>query len=318
MTRVHVAVIGTGRLGAALSYTLAHEPYVDELTLVDVAPGVAAAVREELLHSLAAEGKDVEVHAYEEASMLEGADIVVVTAGRPRRADMSRRDLASANARIIKSIAEAVYPRSPQAWYLVVTNPVDAMATLFHHVTGSPRVIGSGTQLDTARFRAALAATLGVPVSRVEAYVAGEHGPNSVFLWSMARVDGAPLDLYLQARGFRLSREALEGAVREEARRIIARLGGTVYGPARVFTTLVRSIATSTPRLVTVSAPFPVPGREAAVYVSTPRVLARGVVADLYGMLSPEERDAIKAAAEAVYGTYMEALRSLGGGGGKT
>jgi len=307
---VHVAVIGTGRVGATLAYTLAHRDFVDEISLADVAPGVAAAVREELLHSLAVEGRDVRVHAYEDAALVEGADVVVVTAGKPRRPDMSRRDLAAVNARIIRAIAEAVYPRNPEAWYLIVTNPVDAMAALFHHYTASPRVLGSGTQLDTARLRAALADLLGVPVSRVEAYVAGEHGPRSVFLWSMARVDGAPLDAYLEARGYRLGRAALEDAVRESARRIIARIGGTIYGPARVFTWLVEAIARGTPRLTTVSAPFPVPGAGETTYVSTPRVLARGIVADLYERLTGEEKEAIAEAAKEVYATYLAALEA--------
>ncbi len=312
---MHVAIVGTGRVGATLAYTLSARHFVDELSLADVAPGLAAAVREELLHGLAVQGRDVRVHAYEDASLIEGAEIVVVTAGKPRRPHMSRRDLAAANARIIGAIADAVYPRNPDAWYLVVTNPVDAMAALFHSRTASPRVLGSGTQLDTARFRAALADVLGLPVSRVEAYVAGEHGPRSVFLWSMARVDGAPLDAYLEARGYKLGRGALEEAVRESARRIIARTGGTVYGPAAVFAWIVEALATGVPRLATVSAPFPVPGAGEHAYISTPRVLARGVAADLYRHLPPGEREAIAEAAKEVYATYLAALESLERGG---
>ncbi len=307
---MHVGIVGTGRLGRAIAFALLEEWYVDEMSLADIAPGLAAAVEEELRHAASAMGRDVEFHSYEDSSEISGADILIVVAGKPRTADMSRRDLAEFNGKVMRNVAESVYPNNKGAKYVVVTNPVDAMATLFWRVTRAEYVISTGTHLDSVRFRSELAKKLGVPVSRVEAYVAGEHGPNSVFLWSMTKVDGHPVEEYASSRGLELDKSGVEAAVKEVARKVIARLGATIYGPAASFREIVRSIALNQGRVLSVASPLKIGGVK--VCVGVPQKVARSLGPTLLGMLAEEERRSIEEAAKAIHETYLAAARSAG------
>ncbi len=309
---MHIAVVGVGRVGKAVAYTLLHEEYVTEMSLADVIPGMTKAFAEELRHAAASLSKDVEIHAYESASDVSGADIVIVTAGRPRTPDISRRDLVDTNAKIMRSVAEEVYPGNKSARFVIVANPVDAMATLFKRATGAEFVISTGTHLDTLRFRAELAKVLQVPVSSVEAYVAGEHGPNAVFLWSLVRVDGVPFDEFVEERGASVSKEQVEKSVKEIARRIIAVLGGTCYGPAAAFRDIVRAIALNTGRVLSIAAPLKAPSVPVEVMVSVPQRVGRTLGYTLFDYLADSEKEAIYKAARAIYETYALALRIAG------
>ena len=154
---VHVAVVGTGRVGGQVAFSLVFERYVTELSLVDTAPKIAEMTKEELYHAVAAHGFDVRIGSYEDSNQVQNADLIVIAAGFPRTPEMSRRDLASKNASIVKEIVEKTFENNPDAWYFVITNPVDAMATLANNAAQSKRqVIGTGTNLETSRFRTIL------------------------------------------------------------------------------------------------------------------------------------------------------------------
>ncbi len=302
---MHLVVVGVGNVGRAIAYTLLHEEYVDELTLVDVIPGLAAAVAEELKHAAASLAKDVRVRGFESCRDVSGADIVVVTAGRGRAPNMSRRDLAGFNAKIMKSVAEEIFDNNRSARYVIVTNPVDAMATLFKKLTGAKYVISSGTHLESIRLRSRIAEVLNVPVSSVEAYVAGEHGPKAVVLWSMTRVDGRSIE------EFGIDKGDLESYVKEVSRGIIAKLGATTFGPAAAVRDIVRAIALNTGVVMSIAAPTKVPGIDEEVCVSIPQRVGRTLGYTLLESLRKEEREAIYDAARDIYKTYVEALRSL-------
>lgn len=196
---MHIAVIGTGQVGQMTLMALAHESWITNLTLIDTMPGLAKAVGEEIRHSLASTRIPMEVSTYDEDEAVEGADIVLVTAGTPRTPQMEdRTNLIKANAATIRQIAEAVVPKNPHAKYVVVTNPVDAMATLFKEISDA-WVISTGTNLDSQRFRSELAKCLDVPITDVTGFVGGEHGKAAVFLWSTVTIAGSSIKEFVDS-----------------------------------------------------------------------------------------------------------------------
>ncbi|MFB0543438.1 MAG: malate dehydrogenase, partial [Candidatus Bathyarchaeia archaeon] len=254
---LHVAVIGTGRVGRPTAYTIFQERLADEISLVDIKPGLAWAFGEELGHAAASLRYDVEINTYERDEDLSGADIVIVSAGVPRTPGvaMSRRDLAAKNAEIIKYISEVVPPRNPGARFVVVTNPVDAMATLFRHYSRPDFVISTGNHAETIRFRSKLARDLGVGVSKIEGFVGGEHGAAATVLWSTVRVSGLKPEEYAALKGLKLDREGVEEYVKTVSKKVVDIIGGTEYGPAAAFRDIVRAIALNRDEVLSIAAP---------------------------------------------------------------
>jgi len=155
---VHVAFVGNGRIGRPTGYSIFNEKMAEKVSLVDIKPGLAWSFGEELRHVAASLKYDVEINSYEQDEMVSGADLVVVCPGKPRvpGVKMDRRDLLAENAKIINYVAEVMPPRNPGAKWVIVTNPADAMATLFKKVSGADFVISTGNHADTLRFRAKL------------------------------------------------------------------------------------------------------------------------------------------------------------------
>jgi malate/lactate dehydrogenase len=263
--------------------------------------------KEELYHAVAAHGFDVRIGSYEDSNQVQNADLIVMAAGFPRTPDMSRRDLASKNASIVKEIVEKTFENNPDAWYFVITNPVDAMATLANNAAQSKRqVIGTGTNLETSRFRTILSRELDVPMRTVEAYVGGEHGEAAVMLWSTAKINGRPLDSYLEKTHKTLDRAKCENYVKEVSREVIRVLGGTRYGPAGSFIEIIRGIILNTGKVLSYSRQSIFKTTPEPVYVTVPARIAKSLSPDLWDMLSDSEKKAIKAAADIIYKTYSE------------
>jgi malate/lactate dehydrogenase len=305
---VHVAVAGTGRVGGEVAFSLIFERYVTELSLVDVAPKVAEMTKEELYHAIASHGFDIKINAHDQARQVHDADLIVIAAGFPRTPEMSRRDLATKNARIVKEIVQNTVDNNPNAWYFIITNPVDAMATLANEAAqGKRHVIGTGTCLETSRFRTILSRELNVPIGMVEAYVGGEHGEAAVPLWSSVRIDGLPLEDYLEKTEKTLDKAKCEDYVKEVSREIIRVLGGTRHGPAGSFIEIIRGIILNTGKIVSYARQSQFKTTPEPVYVTVPARIARSQSPDLWDFLSESEKKSIKAAAEAIYQTYREA-----------
>ncbi len=311
---MHVAVVGTGNVGRSIAFSILVSGVADELTLVDTKPGLARAVGEELRHAAAAFRLDTSIEWFERDEDLSGADLIVISAGYPRLPGqrISRRDLAGRNAEIIRYIAEVIPPHNRGARYVIVTNPVDAMATLFRRVSRESFIISTGDSLETQRFRAKLAADLGVPVSSVTGYVGGEHGENAVILWSTVAIDGAPLDEWLRPSSKSLDRESVESYVKSISRYIIEYSGATRFGPAATFTEIVKSIVLDERRIISVATPRRFPSIPEEVFVSVPTVVGRCLGPDLIGCLSREEVLGIEEAAKAIYRTYLNSLKAVG------
>lgn len=309
---LHLAVIGTGRVGRMTLMALAHQNWIGKLTLIDTAPGLAEAVGEEIRHSLASTRIPMEINSYQEDQAAKEADLVLVTAGIPRTPAMKDRvELTTANAEVIKEIAEAIVPKNPEARYVIVTNPVDTMATLFKKISSADWVISTGTNLESQRFRAELAKQLDIPITSVSGFAAGEHGKDAVFLWSTVTINGLPLTNYLQKSGKALEKEKLEESVKEISLKIVQASGGTRHGPATSFRDILRSIALDDNRILSVAAPYRTSKTPEPVMISLPQMVGKTLGPTFENNLDEREQNAITQAAQKIYKTYQTALHSI-------
>lgn len=311
---VHIAVVGNGRIGRPTAYTLFNEMLADEFSVVDTKPGLAWAFGEELSHVAASLRYDVDINTYEEDEGVTGADLVVVCPGKPRipGVQMDRRDLVAANAEIINHVAEVMPSLNPGARWVIVTNPVDAMATLFRRVSGAEYVIGTGDHADTLRFRTKLSRDLGVPVSSVEGYVGGEHGSAAYPLWSTVRIAGASLGDYLTETGKSLDRGEVVGYVRGVSKKLVDVIGGTEVGPAAGFRDIVRSILQDRGEVYSVAQPLKLQGVPETVNVNVPTRVGLELGPNMWDKLPPEEQAEIVEAAKAIHANYLTGLRAVG------
>ncbi|MFX0096816.1 MAG: NAD-binding protein [Candidatus Hodarchaeota archaeon] len=306
---VHVAIAGTGRVGQGVAYTLVFEKYIEKLTLVDTAPKVAEMVEEELNHAIAAHGFDMEIRSFDHSKYMQDADLIVIAAGLPRPQQMSpkmtRRDLANENAKVIRDIVTSSLDKNPRAWYFVITNPVDALSTLAYKLAdGKRKVVGTGTNLETCRFRTILSRELDIPMRLIEAFVGGEHGQASVPLWSTVRIDSMMLDEYLNTQNKTLDKEKVVSYVRNISMDIISTLKGTRWGPAGSFLEIIRGIILNTGRLISYAIPRKFDEIPEPVHVTIPGRISRSFGFDLWNMLTREEQKDIVRAAKEIFETY--------------
>lgn len=236
-----VTIIGAGQTGATTAHWLAARELAD-LVLVDVVEGMPQGKALDLLQALPVIGSDVHVTGANDYAPTAGSDLVVITAGLPRKPGMSREDLLAANRRIVQAAVENALAHSPQAILLMLTNPLDAMAQLALRVSGLPRqrVIGQAGILDSARMRAFVAAELGVSVQNVHCYVLGGHGDEMVPLTRHSNVAGVPLNELLPPE--RLA--AIVERTRKGGGEIVSLLktGSAFYAPAAALAQMVEAI----------------------------------------------------------------------------
>jgi len=310
---LHIAQIGTGRVGRPTAYTIMCAELADTITVCDSKPGLANAFAEELRHVTASLRLDVEVIACERDEDVKGADIILVSAGKPRTpgVQMSRRDLAVQNGQIVKQVAESTISNNPAAKYVVITNPVDAMAMVCKKYSEAEFVISTGTNLESLRFRSGLARALKLPVSKVEGYVGGEHGQNATILWSTAKVNGIPLNEYVKSVDNTVNEAEIEAYVKSVSKEIVDNIGGTEFGPAASFRDIVRAIVKNSNELLLVATPIKFNGLSEPVFVSVPRRLGNRIDSSTYSSLSAKEKTEIADAAEAIYRTYKTTIEAI-------
>ena len=195
-----ISIIGAGMTGATAAHWLAERELAD-LVLVDVVEGMPQGKALDMFEAMPIIGKDVEIVGANDYAETKGSDIIIITAGLPRKPGMSRDDLLSANAEIVGKAAMGTLAHSPDAIYLVLTNPLDTMAYLTMRKTGLPRerVVGQAGILDSARMRAFVAMETGVSVENIDCYVLGGHGDEMVPLTRHSNIAGIPLKEYLSA-----------------------------------------------------------------------------------------------------------------------
>ena len=236
-----VTVVGAGNVGATTAQRLAEKELCD-VVLVDIVEGVPQGKALDLTEAAPIEKHDAHLIGTNAYDATAGSDIVIITAGIPRKPGMSRDDLISTNANIMKKVTEQVAKRSPEAVIIVVSNPLDAMCHVAFDASGFPknRVIGMAGVLDSARFRAFIAMELNVSVENTHAFVLGGHGDTMVPLPRYSTVAGIPITELMSADRI----EALVNRTRNGGAEIVSLLktGSAYYAPASAAVEMAESI----------------------------------------------------------------------------
>jgi malate dehydrogenase len=303
-----VTIVGAGQTGATTAHWLAERELAD-LVLVDVIEGMPQGKALDLTQAMPVVGSDVVVVGSNGFADTAGSDIVVITAGLPRKPGMSRDDLLAANSAIVREAVQASLRASPDAILIVLTNPLDAMAYLAMKVGGLPRarVVGQAGILDSARMRAFVARELGVSVQNVHCYVLGGHGDDMVPLTRHSNVAGVPLTRALPPD--RLA--AIVERTRKGGGEIVSLLktGSAFYAPAAALAQMVEAILRD--RHLTVPAAAYLDGEygQRGIFFGVPVQLgARGVEKIVEYDLNAEEQAALEASAGRVRET-IDALK---------
>ncbi len=227
MARKKIALIGGGQIGGTLAHLMAQKELGD-IVLFDIVEDMPMGKMLDIIEASPIEGFDARLVGTSCREDIRDADLVVVTAGIPRKPGMSRDDLVTVNAKIVQSVAEMIRDFAPNAFVIVLTNPLDAMVTLLRKVTGFPRnrIMGMAGVLDSARFASFIALELGVAVQDVHALVLGGHGDDMVPLVRFANVGGIPVKFLLARKyGEEKAEEVMEGLVARTRR-----AGGEIVG----------------------------------------------------------------------------------------
>jgi L-lactate dehydrogenase len=302
-----VGVVGTGLVGSTAAFTLAIRGIASQIVLVDKNTARAEAEADDILHAVPfVQPSRVWAGDYPD---LKGARVVIVAAGVGQRPGESRLELLNRNAAVFRAVIPSILEHAPDAILLIATNPVDVMTHLAAHFAaqgGVPpqRVIGSGTTLDTARFRALLGRQLGVDSGHVHAYVVGEHGDSEVLTWSQVRVGNLTLDEFCSMEHVELSdvqRGQIEERVRRAAYHIIEGKGATYYGIAGALSAITSAILRDQRTLLTVCHRNANVQGVKDVTLALPHLVGGdGVITTFPLPLSPSEADALKQSAQVI------------------
>jgi L-lactate dehydrogenase len=288
-----VAVVGVGNVGASFAYALVLSGLASELVLIDLDRRRAEGEAMDLAHAVPFT-KPIHVWAGDYADCA-GAAVTVITAGSAQRPGESRRDLVGRNAAIFAGIVPRVADANPNGIILITTNPVDVLSYASWKMSGLPpsRVIGSGTILDTARFRSLLSEHFGVDPRSVHAFIAGEHGDSEVPIWSSANIAGMRLEAFCAANGLEYDSAAMDAifaATRDAAYEIIARKGATYYAVGAGLLRIVEAIVRDQRTVLSVSSLVDDFYGISDVYLSLPCVITRDGVERLLRLdLTPTE-----------------------------
>ncbi len=298
-----VGIVGSGFVGATAGYALVMRGVGREIVLVDKNTARACAEADDIRHAVPfAHPLDVRAGEYED---LAGCKVVVLCAGVGQKPGETRLQLLQKNAQVFREVVPAVLKQAPEAVLVVATNPVDVMthlASRFADDCGTPpgRVFGSGTALDTARFRSLLGGHCGVDCQHVHAHVVGEHGDSEVLTWSLATVGGMPLEEFARLRGVDLSepiRKDIDTKVRRAAYTIIGGKSATYYGIGSALARIVDVILHDQRAVMTVGAHTADVVGVRNVTVSLPRLVGgQGVLETFHLPLSEAETTQLHAA----------------------
>ncbi|HIE09401.1 MAG TPA: malate dehydrogenase [Armatimonadetes bacterium] len=307
-----IAVIGAGNVGATLALELA-ERELGEVVMVDIVEGMPQGKALDMLEASPLHGFDVKIRGTNNYSDIEGADVVVVTAGAARRPGMSREDLLETNARIVKSVCEEIRRRAPKCVLVMVTNPLDVMTHVALRVTGfePERVVGMAGVLDSARFRFFVAEELGVSVRDVQAMVLGGHGDDMVPLPRYTTISGVPITQLLPPGRI----ERIVERVRQAGTEIVSLLGtgSAFYSPGASAAEMVEAIVRDRRRLLPCSAYLRGEFGLSDVYCGVPVILGAGGVREIVEVeLSEAELSSLRRSAERVREATRKAFKILG------
>jgi len=308
-----VTVVGAGKYGSTTVQRLAEKGICDEVVMTDIVEGLPQGLALDMNQSRPIEGFETRVvgsNGYEETA---GSDVVVITAGVPRKPGMSRMDLLETNAKIVGDVTRKVADASPDAVLIVVSNPLDEMTALAAEVSGfaRERVMGQAGMLDTARFKHFLAEELHTSPSRVEAMTLGSHGDTMVPVPSMVKVDGKPLTEVADAATI----ERLVQRTRDGGAEVVALLksGSAYYAPSSAAAAMVEAVLGDTGEVLPVCAWVTGQYGIDGVYLGVPSRLGRAGVAEVVELpLTDGELADLRGAAEAVRSKQADVAKLVG------
>jgi len=310
-----IGIVGSGNVGATAAFAMVMRGVGRQIVMVDLDRKRAQAEADDILHAVPfAQPLQVRAGGYED---LAGAAVVVITAGARQKPGETRLQLLERNAAVFRDGVPQVLRNAPEAVLVIASNPVDVMTHLaarYAREFGVPssRVVGTGTTLDTARFRALLSRYLGVDAHHVHAYVLGEHGDSEVVAWSEVGIGGIPLEEFCILGTQEITedvRKQIEDEVRHAAYSIIEGKGATYYGIGAAIAQIVNVIVRDQRAILTVCTPMDEVVGVPDVTVALPNVIGgQGVISTCLFELSDEERERLRASAQIV----RDALDELG------
>jgi len=323
MARKRIALVGAGQIGGTLAL-LAGVKELGEVVLVDVpqVEGMPQGKALDIAQASPIEGFDANYAGATDYAAVKGADVVIVTAGVPRKPGMSRDDLIGINAGVMQTVGNAIKQHAPEAFVIVITNPLDAMVWAMREVTGFPskRVVGMAGVLDSARLRYFIAQELGVSVEDVSAFVLGGHGDTMVPLVRYSTVAGIPLPDLVKMGWFTQERlDKIVQRTRDGGAEIVGLLktGSAFYAPAASAIAMAESYLKDKKRLLPCAAMLEGQYGVKGLYVGVPVVIGAGGVERIVEIeLSKSEREmfdksvaAVKALVEATKGLMAKAAK---------
>jgi malate dehydrogenase len=306
MGRPKITVVGAGNVGATCAHWAAARELAD-VVLVDVVAGLPQGKSLDLMQARPIFGFNVEVVGANDYEASRGSKVVIITAGIARKPGMSRDDLINTNKNIVAAVTKEVAAKSPNAFLIIVSNPLDAMCYVAYKVSGFPRkrVMGMAGILDTARFRCFIAMELKVAVEEIQAMVLGGHGDDMVPVVSATNVSGVPLTALLSRK--RLA--ALVDRTRQGGGEIVGLLktGSAFYAPAAAAVQMAEAILKDQKRLVPVSAYLTGEYGLHDLFFGVPVILGAGGIEKIVPLkLSPAEEAMLEKSAAAVAKTRDE------------
>ena len=232
-----ISLIGAGQIGGTLAHLIGIKELVSEVVLFDVAEGIAKGKALDIAQSSSVDGFDVKFKGTNSYSDIKNSDVIIITAGVPRKPGMSRDDLLGINLKIMKQVAEGIKSNCPDAFVICITNPLDVMVMALQKYSGlsKSKVVGMAGILDSSRFKLFLSDEHGIPVKKIDAMVMGGHGDTMVPLPRFTKVDGKPLlDLVKDGKITQERLEEINQRTRDGGAEIVKYLekGSAFYAPA--------------------------------------------------------------------------------------
>lgn len=320
MARKKIALIGGGQIGGVLAQLIAMKELGD-VVMYDIVEDLPSGKMLDIAEASRIEGFDVNLKGTNNYADIEGSDIVIVTAGLPRKPGMSRDDLLTTNAQIMKTVAENVKKYAPNSIAIIISNPLDAMVTLFQKITGFPtnRVIGQAGVLDSSRFATFIAWELGVSVKDVNAMVLGGHGDTMVPLVRYANVNGMPVmeqleRKYNDAAKAKEVMDAIVNRTKMAGGEIVKLLktGSAFFSPASAAVAMAEAIIKDHNRILPVCAYLKGEFGVNGFYVGVPAVLGKdGIVSIVELALNEQEQAELTNSVNAVK-ELVGAMENLG------
>lgn len=303
--RSKIALIGAGNIGGTLAH-LALQRNLGDVVLLDIAEGVPQGKALDLSQSFSADNLDGVIVGGQDYSLIKDADVVIVTAGVPRKPGMSRDDLLSINGKIVRSVGENIKVYAPNAFVITITNPLDVMVWLMQKATGfnPKKVVGMAGILDTGRYKCFLAEALNVSAKDIQAFVLGGHGDSMVPMPRYATVSGIPLSYFIE-QGW-ITQEQLD-AINQRTKNggaeivNLLKTGSAFYAPAASALQMAESYLFDQKRILPCAAHLTGEYGVNDLYVGTPVVIgANGVEKVIELPLTDVEKDQLNASVKAV------------------